>query len=137
MAHAGLELLAWQRLVNEGRLSNTKFKAMTAEEQVRDLLRVSRIDSALPPALAFLSSSTVIGSPSDGPAAVAELRNRIAHPPRSRRHALLPSDVLVAGWRLANTYLQLVLLRWLRYSGPAISAVDLSTHTIGRAVVRL
>lgn len=135
MSQAALELLAWQRLVNEKRMSNREFNAMSAEEQVRQLLKVSRVDPALPNAAAFLASATSIGSPLDGPAAVTQLRNRIVHPPRSSHHALIPSEVLVAGWRLSLTYLHIALLGWFGYTGSFISAVDLAPRVMSSGEV--
>ena len=123
--------------MNEGRISNTKFKAMSADEQVRQLLRVSRVDPVLPSAAAFLASAAALGKPVDGPAAVVALRNRIAHPPRSRVHALLPSDVLVTGWRLGLTYLHVTLLRWFGYRGPFTSALDLTPEVMATGMLRL
>jgi hypothetical protein len=137
LSQAALELLAWQRLVNEGRLSSTKFNELSAAEQVSQLLTVSLIDPGLPSAAASLASATSIGSPVDGPAAVIAIRKRIAHPPRSSRHTLLPSDVVVTGWRLALTYIHLVLLRWFDYTGQFISAVDLTPHDMSAGVVHL
>ncbi len=131
LAQSSLELLAWQRLVIEGTVSNRRFKAMQADEQVRQLLAVSEVSSGLPGASASLGSTAAIGHPPDAPAAVVAIRNRIAHPPRSRSHALLPSGVLVTGWRLALSCLHASVLRWLDYAGPVVSAVDLRTQSMG------
>lgn len=137
LAQAALELIAWHRLVGEGRTSNRKFQAMSAEVQLRELLRISRVDAAIPASASVLDGAASIGSPADGPAAVAGVRNRVAHPPRSRVHAPLPSEVLVAGWRLALAYVHLVILRWLSCEGTIRSAVDLTSVDLGPGVARL
>jgi hypothetical protein len=133
LAQAGLELLAWHRR----RMSNTKFQALDKVDQIRDLLDVSRIDPSLPTAASFLGRSAALARPTDGPAALTAVRNRVAHSPRSTRHALLPSEVLITGWRLSVAYVHLAMLRWLGCEGVVRSALDLSSIRVGPGVVNL
>jgi hypothetical protein len=130
LTQAALELLAWQRLVNEGTWSRTRFEVSSAADQVRGLLAACRISPSMPAIIASLSRTPGLGSPSDGPGFTVAVRNRVAHPPRSGPHVLLPSNVVVAAWRLALEYHQLAVLNWLDYRGVAVSPVDLTSRPV-------
>lgn len=130
LAQAALELLAWQRLVNEGKWSRKQFKSATAAEKIRGLLRACHVDASLPATTAGLASTPGLGSPSDGPSFTVNVRNRVAHPPRTGPHVLLPSSVIVGAWRVALGYHQLALLHWLNFHGMVISPVDLVSRRV-------
>ena len=133
LAQAGLERLAWHRLVTEGRWSEAKFEKRTAAQRIRGLVTVSGGAVRLPPSLRLLPSTPELLSargrpPMDGAEFVARVRNRTTHPPRSGAH-FLPGDVVVGAWKLSLEYLQQALLSWLGYSGPVISPVGMGATT--------
>jgi hypothetical protein len=129
LAQAALELLAWQRLVNEGTWTAAKFKT-SAASKIRGLLDACGIPAALPGSLAGAASAAILHSPTDGPDFTVRVRNRSAHPPKSGPHAFVPSNAVVAAWRLAVQYHQLALLNWLGYRGSVVSPVDLATRRV-------
>jgi hypothetical protein len=53
--------------------------------------------------------------PADGPRLFTEIRNEIIHPTKNRLSR--DHDELVDAWRLSLWYIELVLLRVLRYEG--------------------
>jgi hypothetical protein len=135
LAQAGLELMAWQRLVAEG--TRTSLSG-TAAGRIRDLLAVCGVPAELPSSMeaaaaALIPKARSGGQPSDGPEFVVRVRNRIVHPPdegTKRPHAVLPGDAIGGAWRLALAYLQLAILNWIGYEGWAISPVDLVTEEV-------
>jgi hypothetical protein len=128
LAQAGLERLAWQRLVREKRWSRRRFDAASAEEKIRGLLTVSRVPTPLPATLAPLASTPGLGSPADGPAFTVRVRNKTTHPPRSGA-PFFPSSVVTGAWLLSLEYLQLSLLAWLGYGGSVLSPVTFKPHS--------
>jgi hypothetical protein len=128
LAQAGLELMAWQRLVAEVR--RTRLSGST-ERDIRDLLAVSGVPAELPGSLeaaaaALSPNARSGGAPSDGPEFVVRVRNRAVHPAAKgtkRPHAVLPGDAVSGAWRLALAYLQLAILNWIGYEGWAVSPV--------------
>jgi hypothetical protein len=133
LAQAGLEHLAWHRLVVEGRWTETKFERKSAAQRIRGLISASGVAPGLPIALRAVARSPELRSktgllPADGPDFVVRVRNRTAHPPTSGP-PFLPGDVTLGAWKLSLEYLQGALLGWLAYTGPVISPVVLGPST--------
>ena len=133
LAQAGLERLAWHRLVVEGRWTELKFEGTTAAQRIRGLMSASGVGPSIPASLRTLARAPELRSskghlPSDGPNFVVRVRNRTAHPPTSGP-AFLPGPVVVGAWKLSLEYLQQALLAWLGYSGPVISPVIMGRST--------
>ena len=131
IAQTALELLAWQRLVNEGTWTGPQFEASPAHEQVRSLLGACAVDMSIPAALAAEAADPALSAPADGPDFVTRARNRVAHPPKAgANHRVLPGPVAIGAWRLSLRYLQLALLNWIHYTGEAVDPVDLATAPV-------
>ena len=131
IAQAALELLAWQRLVNEGTWTAPRFEGASATNQFRGLLAECGVDARLPASLATAAADPALNSPADGPEFVTRVRNRIAHPPRAGSgYRVFPPEVARGAWRLSLKYLQLALLNWLGYRGTAVDPVDLTTSRV-------
>jgi hypothetical protein len=81
MGLAALELLAWAALVKEDGMDADA--ALTASAMVRLLLRWAGITTDIPAELKSLAAYATSGSP-DLPAALALVRNRLGHPPKTR-----------------------------------------------------
>ena len=130
LAQAGLELMTWQMLVNEG--PSAKLSGNAAKD-LRKLLRACHVSDAIPPTLVAAAGDPLLGSPGDGPEFVTWTRNRVAHPPHyggPGPHGIVSSDAMVGAWRLALNYLHMVVLKWIGYGGSAIDAVDLQTRQV-------
>lgn len=130
VAQAALELMAWQTLVIERRsLSQVGFDALTAADRLRLLLAGCAIPLDVPPELAELASHAKGASPSDGPEALTQLRNRWVHPPR-RGRLTRGGEERVQAWTLALWYSDLVLLHWLGHRGIYTSRLSGTVETV-------
>jgi hypothetical protein len=120
MAFSALEMLAWAVLVEgEGWLREDELDRPRASSLVRLLLKWAGIPSDIPTELTALddfanAASGGSNTPIDGPSVGALVRNRIVHP---RRDQTMDSDIVVESWLLTSWYLELILLRVLRYRG--------------------
>ncbi len=120
IAFAALEMLAWAVLVeDEHWLREDELDRPRASSLIRLLLKWATIPTAIPVELAALTAlsrpvSRLPKEPIDGPRSVAMVRNRIVHP---RRDQKVDGQVLTEAWLLTSWYLELVLLRVLRYDG--------------------
>jgi hypothetical protein len=112
LLQAALELLSWQFFVADRKaLSREGFNKLPADDHLRLLIESCNIPTSIPPALAELGSKAKELGWSDGPKALTAVRNLLVHPSRHKR---LPYyDV----WRLAEWYVELVLLRMLSFAG--------------------
>lgn len=112
LAVSGLELLAWDVLVNgPGKWTREAFEARgSARKWLKDLLDWAVIPKSYPPGCKALSRAA-LGDPQ---VAVLGLRNQSVHPSVRPR---VGSRAVTEGWRLASWYLELCLLRWLDYQG--------------------
>jgi hypothetical protein len=121
-AGAGLELLAWDQLVeDEDGASNSRaerkrsFRERGAAANFELLLSHARIDTSLPPELATYEFDDE--HEASGPRAVAALRNRVMHPRRRAGELSVSADLWTAGWQVAAQYLDLLILHRLGYQG--------------------
>lgn len=120
-AVAGLELLAWEWLVDvDAREPDVVDRRKTADWRLRAMLELIGVPAAVPLHMQEVAASW---PGEDGPKVVADLRHRVVHPrdldalfqvSNAGRH-----DVL----RLATWYLELALLRRLGYAGRYLSQV--------------
>ena len=121
-AGAGLELIAWDRLVEDSgddsvskAVRKRRYAARSASDNLALLLATASIDTEVP---TILRSYASIHSEADsGAVAVAALRNRVMHPRRRVGELSLPGEVWAAGWQLAVQYLELLILHRLGYCG--------------------
>jgi hypothetical protein len=112
LLQAALELLSWQVLVHDhGALSCNRFDSLPAVEQLRLLIKSCGVPVDIPLGLSDLQSKAMELNWSDGPQALTAVRNQLVHPNRHQQYPYYDA------WRLAEWYLELVLLRILGFSG--------------------
>ena len=119
LAQAALELLSWV-LLTEGKkaLSSEGFKLLHADDLIRLLLASQDIKLEVPSALNILSKLAKEQN-WDGPKAIAEVRNFIIHPGKSKKKKRLASYDIPYGevLNLALWYIELVLLHLIGHTG--------------------
>lgn len=115
LSQAGLELLAWDRLVVRGNMNARKFRNLEAYEAIARLLKHMNIDPRLPNGTMLNELHLFAkGFGGNGPRALTRVRNSIAHP---RKGASRPSaQMRIEASRLGLWYLELAILRLLDYS---------------------
>ncbi len=114
-AQIALETLAWTLCVQDKQmLSKNKFKESTAADTVRRLLSSCDIPRGIPGHMSPLLQGKQDGKWSDGPDAIAKLRNHVVHPDRTCEFP--PESFLEAG-KLALWYVELALLHIAGYTG--------------------
>jgi hypothetical protein len=125
LAQAGLELLAWSVLVRSGRVAPSAYKRMSADESLRRLLRPTNMPMVTPPNLGALAGPLPgLGASSDVAERVAYVRNKIVHPPRNRRMAALPPQLIRETWLMSLHMLELALLHLAGFRGQMQSRVS-------------
>jgi hypothetical protein len=125
LAQAGLELMSWLQLVQVVGLSEEVFDKMTAADALRITLAFARIPSEVPNnAVKVLAAAQPSGGLPllDGPSALVGIRNGSIHP--KARQRLMGSDVMLEGGFLAIRFLELLLLRYLGYTGLLFDRID-------------
>ncbi|MFG3682779.1 hypothetical protein ACGF5H_22000 [Micromonospora chalcea] len=130
VACAGLELLAWAVLQDEGWLNSDGLSRLTAGQQLRLLLKWAGIPITLPSDFTALNTrrrSKLTSPQLPGSELVFNVRNALVHPPRKLTDIEWPSgEELLETWQLAMWYLELLILRLLGYEGDYISRLKLS-----------
>lgn len=117
LSQAALELLAWVRLVEEDQsLSAAGFRRLTAADQIKLALSSLKVPLAIPRRLSALSAGARADNWTDGPTAIAEIRNAIVHPNLPKRTRLTP-DMLYEAWNLQQWYIERALLRLCGFDG--------------------
>jgi hypothetical protein len=119
---AGLELLAWDQLVEDPgdcSLSKTErrhqYRARSASDNFRLLLERASIDMEVPKILNRYASDK--NDTASGAVVIAALRNSVMHPRRRDGELLVPVEVWAEGWQLGMHYLELLILHRVGYSG--------------------
>ena len=113
-----LELIAWVRFVEDlGTRREREFDAVYASERLRELIGWIEISPAIPGSLTDLAQEAPGRRWSDGPHAITEIRNSLAHPRRRRRLTTTPVHVRVDLQELVLWYTELALLRLIDYQG--------------------
>ncbi|WP_157472604.1 hypothetical protein [Frankia sp. EAN1pec] len=117
-----IEQLCWQVKVFEEGVDSERYDKKKAAQRLRGLL----VDGSLPSQPKIPDHLHVLqqfakdeGDPTaalDGPAAVTEVRHRLVHP-KSPADLYGRPGLLVEAWVLLNHYLELLILRWVGYSG--------------------
>jgi hypothetical protein len=125
-----LELLAAAILVEEhGRVPVADFnnsRVWPAMRKFRELLGYCGIPTAIPATLGHLTAAAGSQGWADGPQALTQTRNKIAHSslPNLRLLSAITSDLKSELRTLTLWYVELVLLWWFNYSGGYRSRVD-------------
>lgn len=112
LLQAALERLSWQVFVSDRKaLSREGFGKLPADDQFRLLIESFGIPTAIPPGLTKLASEAQAQNWNDGPKALTAIRNKLVHP--DKRKYFPYADA----WRLAEWYVELILLRMLGFNG--------------------
>jgi hypothetical protein len=109
LAQAGLELLAWQRITTEMKLSEKGRLSLDAADQLRLLLVGTELPLDIPTELPELSKARL-----SGPVAVTRARNAAVHPIDSSR---LTKTQSTEAHTLAIWYFEMLLLRMVGHDG--------------------
>jgi hypothetical protein len=113
-----LELIAWVRFVEDiGTRTEREFDSVYASERLRELLSWIEISPTVPSSLVALSEEAPRRSWTDGPHAITEMRNSLAHPRRRRRLTTTPIHARIDLQELVLWYAELALLRLIDYQG--------------------
>jgi hypothetical protein len=120
LAQAGLELLAWTVLVEDGKIiSQSGFNDLPASDKIRLLLSRCGIPLELPSELTALKALAKEYNWSDGPECLVGFRNAVVHPQAKNRQKVgkASSVAIFEIWSLGLWYLGLILLRLFDYTG--------------------
>lgn len=115
IAFAGIEHLAWVRLVNEDEGDPQAVNSRHADWRLRQLLSRAKADIKVPAHLPALAAFARQGN-MDAPKAVANVRHLLTHPKN-------PSDLyeqeglLLDTWLALRHWLALLIFHWVGYNG--------------------
>ncbi len=119
-AQMGLEALSWVRFV-DSHISKDGFERLPMADRLRLLLSSSKIPIEIPQQLTHLGEGAKAYNWKDGPQAIAEMRNKIAHPSVSQKDRNMLKKLGFHGHyeleELCRWYLELALLKFFNYSG--------------------
>jgi hypothetical protein len=115
VARAALESLSFAHLVRSSKQLTVNQFTPPVSRHIRQFLADYSIPTTIPRKFYGLRGVKA-GSPWDGPAALAWLRNDIVHPSRRRVHGRR-WKVWYQGWQLSVWYLELALLAVTKYDG--------------------
>lgn len=116
MGQIALELVAWAVLVVDGAsLSKSQWKKLHADDQIRLVLAHFGIPADVPVELEGLVDAANQNGWTDGPAAVAALRNDVVHLRRPRPDHEFRA--WIDAWLLTTWYVEMVLLGLIGYTG--------------------
>ncbi|MFI5035402.1 MAG: hypothetical protein ACHQFZ_04275 [Acidimicrobiales bacterium] len=124
LAQAGLELIAWLKLIEVG-IDEGTINSWNAADEFRLVLTFANIPLDIPPKLTQLLSGARGMSASDtldGPGSVASIRNGAVHPKASSR--FMDDQAKLEGSILAIRYLELLILNRCRYLGTLKDRTD-------------
>ena len=139
-AQAGLELLAWDHLVESGdtTLGNSRsvrkstYTGLAASAVMEMMIQDASIPLVIPSSAASLVPHGVrdgdATGTSTGPVALARVRNAVTHPRRRHGDLSYPHDVWLAAWQLSVHYLELLILRRLGYTGAYVDRFSAVWH---------
>jgi len=129
LTQAAFELLAWTRLVEDTHALSKKVwesRSMSFAEKLRQLLESCSIPLSVPAKLDQLLAYSKALRVSDGPEALASLRNALVHPsPRKRKRLEEHPGAALGAWSLGLWYLDLIILRVCAYKS------SYSNRTVG------
>lgn len=130
LTQAALELIAWVMFVEEQQSQDEgSFEGGRASARLRDVLDWLNVSYEIPASLETLAREAQRLGWDDGPHAITETRNALAHPRRGDR--LVEADTLarIELQELALWYLELALLRLIAIEG--VYAARLGSRWVG------
>lgn len=132
LAQAGLELIAWLKLIEVG-IDEGTINGWNAADEFRLVLTFAKIPLGIPLQFAKLLSEAKGMSAADtldGPGSVASIRNGAVHPKESSRFK--DSQAKLEGSILAIRYLELLILNRCGYLG---TLIDRTNFAVGDSLV--
>jgi hypothetical protein len=112
LLQAALELLVWQYFILDGHAPAPKqFLKTPASDRMRLLLQACGIPINIPTELTDLVNVAAQRHWQEGPKALAGVRNQLVHPGTHQKMSYYDA------WRLAEWYVELVLLHMLSFQG--------------------
>lgn len=129
VACSALELLAWGTLQTEQWLTTDALGKLTAAASLRLLLQWAKIPIDVPTTFEALDVRRRGLSQPDVacPDAVVKIRNELVHPPKRLAQLAWPSSKeMQQAWRVSMQYVELVVLRLLKYQGQHLSRLQLT-----------
>ncbi|WP_405848516.1 hypothetical protein [Streptomyces sp. NBC_01518] len=127
---AGLELLAYERLVEEQQVfTSAQYKPRKAHENISALLASYGISDALPSGLANLCGAAGSVNPpcGTGPEIITRMRNGVIHP--SRKKPKFNTSQWLEAWELVSSYLILSILGRVSFNGRYRDPVNPQRHS--------
>jgi hypothetical protein len=122
-AQSGLELLAWEELVEETKsVTPEKYRKGPAAKNMQTLLASYGIDVAIPAGFTQLTAAAAREKCSNGPRIVTRMRNGVTHP--SRQQPEFSGDEWLESWSLVRRYIILAILARVDYQGSFRDPVD-------------
>jgi len=124
LAHSGLDLLSWMRLVVQKPTHSAKdFEVFTADERIRLVLTDLGIPGDVSASLTYAHALATSEKLKDGPELINRLRNAIVHPTPAKRAFLArtPPPCRIDVLQLALHYLELGILAICGYQGDYIT----------------
>lgn len=126
-AQAGLELLAYEKLVGSGALSGRKYKDNSADRNMSMLLSKYSIDDAIPASLSDLNEAAQLAPAcGSGPEILTRMRNSVMHPKRNKPRYV--TEAWLDAWSLARKYLILATLGRIGFQGSIRDPLDEEKH---------
>jgi hypothetical protein len=126
LAHAGLELLAWAKLIQTDHLiSERGFDQLVAADKLRLLVAAMKLDLKIHSSQKQLEELARKEKWSAAPWALTEIRNALVHP---KRRTSLNAHVINEAYTLAMHYFELGLLFVLGYRGKYTNRLIIKFH---------
>ena len=116
LGQSAVERVAYQFLVHEqGAMQRDGYCKLPAADRMRLFLSIKGIPTAIPSSLTDLTNLAKSRNWTDGPQAIAEIRNSIVHP-EHKSHGDF-NEVYIDVWRLCLWYLEMSILTISGYNG--------------------
>ncbi|MFJ9183936.1 hypothetical protein ACIRQO_12800 [Streptomyces anulatus] len=126
---AGLELLAYERLVEEQQaFTPAQYKNRTAHDNISALLASYKVANSIPPELTRLIGAAASANPQcgTGPEIITRMRNGVIHP--SRKKPKFSTEEWLECWQLVSSYLILSVLGRVSFKGDYRDPVNPVKH---------
>jgi hypothetical protein len=124
LAHSGLDLLSWMRLVvKKPAYSPKDFEKFPADKRIRLMLADLGIPGDVPVSFAHAHTLATSANLTDGPELINRLRNAVVHPTPTKRRFLakVPAPCRVEVLQLALHFLELGILALCQYQGEYVT----------------
>ena len=132
LTQAALEMVSWHLLVEERKSCSVGgFRGLPAEDKIRFLLTHCGIPLLIPVGMSDLIAEGRKFNWDDGPAAITQIRNALAHGQPKQLETELQRDhsIRYDAWCLGLWYLELSLLKLFGFEGKYFSRVKRESYS--------